>query len=80
VPGDAAHWRVALFVARGEGELQFARGGFGVVEEELVEVAEAEEEQGVGVLAFGRQVLTHERSLGVGVVGHGKGQDTGIRV
>jgi sulfopyruvate decarboxylase TPP-binding subunit len=39
---------------------------FGVVEEELVEVAEAKEEQGVGVLAFGGQVLAHERSVGVG--------------
>ncbi len=71
VPGDAAHGRVALLVARGEGELQLAGGGFGVVEEELVEVAEAEEEQGVGVLALGGQILAHERGLGFdGVVGH----------
>jgi len=41
---DAAHGRVALFVAGGEGDLQLLRGGFSVVEEELVEVAEAEEE------------------------------------
>jgi hypothetical protein len=28
------------------------------------------------VLAFGGQILAHERGLGVGGVGHGKGQDT----
>ncbi len=66
VPGDAAHGDVTLFVAGGEGDLELAGGGFGVVEEELVEVAEAKEEQGVGVLAFGGQVLAHERSVGVG--------------
>ena len=66
VVGDAAHGDVALFVAGGEGELELAGSGFGVVEEELVEVAEAKEEQGVGMLAFGGQVLAHERSLGVG--------------
>ena len=69
VVGDAAHGHAAFFVARGEGELQLAGGGFGVVEEELVEVAEAEEEQRVGVLAFGGQVLAHERGLGVGESG-----------
>ena len=70
---DAAHGDVALFVASGEGDLQLAGGGFGVVEEELVEVAEAKEEQGVGVLAFGGQVLAHERSVGVGRrLGHGR--------
>jgi hypothetical protein len=68
---------LAFFVAGGEGELELGGGGFGVVEEELVEVAEAEEEQGVGVLAFGGQVLAHERGLSVGGgVRHGKGQDT----
>ena len=78
VIGNAAHGNGAFAVAGGEGDLELAGGGFGVVEEELVEVAEAKEEQGVGVLAFGGQVLTHERGLGVGRgVRHGKGQNTG---
>src|ERR1044071_1552581 len=44
---DAAHGDglAALLVARGQGYLQLARAGDGVLEEEFVEVAEAEEEE-----------------------------------
>src|SRR5262249_27479003 len=44
VVGDAAHGDLALAVACGEGELELAAGGDGVVVEELVEVAHAEKE------------------------------------
>ncbi len=55
VVGDAAHGLVAFAVAGREGELQFAADDYGVVVEELVEVAHAEEEQGVGILALGQR-------------------------
>ncbi len=60
VVGDAAHGLRALAIARRQGELQFAADGDGVVVEELIEVAHAEEEQGVGILALGRGPLAHE--------------------
>ena len=61
--GDAAHGDGgALFlVARGEGDFQFARGHHGVLEEELVKIAEAEHQQGVGYLLLDAVVLPHER-------------------
>lgn len=59
--GDAAHGDGFGFVARGEGELEFAGGDDGVVVEELVEVAEAEEDEGVGVCVLGGTVLPHHR-------------------
>ena len=45
--GHAAHGdgRAFFLVARGEGDFEFARGGDGVVEEELVEIAQAEHQQ-----------------------------------
>ena len=65
---DAAHGNgVALFlVARGEGDFEFARGGDGVFEEELVEIAQAEHQQGVGDLLLDAVVLPHQRRGGVG--------------
>jgi len=60
VVGDAAHGDGAFAVAGGEGDLQLAGGDEGVVVEELVEVAHAEEEQGVGVFLLGRCPLAHE--------------------
>ena len=42
---------------------QFHRGDLGVVEEELVEVAHPEEEEGIRMLAFGRPELAHQRRL-----------------
>ncbi len=60
VIGDAAHGYGAGFVAGCEGELEFARGDDGVFVEELVEVAEAEEDEGVGVGVFGGAMLPHD--------------------
>ena len=60
VVGNAAHGLRALPVARRQGQLQLAADGDGVVVEELVEVAHAEEEQGIGVFALGCGPLAHE--------------------
>src|SRR6266404_1332713 len=67
VIGHAAHRnRLALFaVARGESDLQFARGKHGVFVEEFVEVAEAEKQQRVRIARFNRVVLLHQRCGGV---------------
>ena len=61
VVGNPAHGHGLRLVARGEGELQLARGDQRVLVEELVEVAEAEEEQRVGVRVLGGAVLPHDR-------------------
>src|ERR1035437_4423367 len=65
--GDAAHGDGgALFlVAGGEGDFEFAGGDDGIFEEELVKIAEAEHEQGVGDLLLDVVVLPHERRGGV---------------
>ena len=57
----AAHWYggAFFFVAGGEGDFQLARGRNRVVEEELIEVAEAIHEQGAGNLLFNRVILLH---------------------
>ncbi len=57
----AAHrdWLAFFAIARGERDLQFAGGEHGVFVEELVEIAEAEEEEGVRVARFYRVVLLH---------------------
>ena len=56
----------ALFlIARGERDFEFARGDHGVFEEELVKIAEAEHQQGVGHLLLDAVVLPHERRGGV---------------
>jgi hypothetical protein len=70
VIGYAAHGNgLALFsIARGEGDLELARGNHGVFVEEFVEIAEAEEEKGVGIARLDGVVLLHE---GCGGVGHG---------
>ena len=49
VVGDAAHGngRALFLVARGERDFELARGSHGVFEEELVEIAQAEHQQGV---------------------------------
>ena len=52
--GDAIH-----LLARGEGDLELAGGGDRVIEEELVEVADAEEQQRGGVLFLDGGVLPH---------------------
>ena len=68
---DAAHGNglAAFAIAGGERDLQFVGGDEGVLVEELVEVAEAEQEQGVGVVGFDRVILPHEWGGGFG---HGK--------
>ena len=71
VIGNAAHGDGLAFfaIAGGEGDLEFAGGDDGVFVEEFVEVAETEEEEGVGVARFDRVVLLHE---GCGGFGHGE--------
>jgi hypothetical protein len=49
--------------------LEFARGDDGVFVEKFVEIAEAKEEEGMGVAGFDRVVLLHEWGGGFG---HGK--------
>ena len=68
VIGNAAHGDGLAFfaIAGGERDLQFARGEHGVFVEEFVEIAEAEEQEGVGVAGFDRLVLLHQRCGGVG--------------
>ena len=52
----------ALFlVARGERDLEFARGHHGIFEEQLVKIAEAEHQQGIGDLLLDAVILPHER-------------------
>ena len=66
--GHAAHGDGgALFlVARGEGDFKLARGYHGVFEEQLVEIAQPEHQQGVGNLLFDAVVLPHQRRGCVG--------------
>jgi hypothetical protein len=68
VVGDATHGNGLAFfaIARGEGDLKFAGGDDGVFVEEFVEIAEAEEEEGVRVAGFDRVVLLHEWGGGFG--------------
>ncbi len=51
-----------FFVARGQGDLQFARGQDGVVEEKLVEITQAKEQQGAGMFFLDGGILPHQRS------------------
>jgi len=62
----AAHRDGAFTVAGGEGDLQLAGGDDGVVVEELVKIAHAEEEQGIRVLLLGHGPLAHEGGERVG--------------
>ena len=63
VPRDPAHRdRLGiLLVARREREAEQGRPPHGVLEEHLVEVTEAEEQEGVGILFLDARVLPHER-------------------
>ena len=58
---NAAHGdRLALFaIARGESDLELARGDHGVFIEKFVEIAETEEEEGVGIARLDGVVLLH---------------------
>jgi hypothetical protein len=62
VEGDARHGDAPLALRpRGEHDPQDPRGGLGVLVEHLVEVAEPEEEDFVGVARLDLGVLVHER-------------------
>ena len=64
---DAAHRDGgALFlIARGERDLEFARGNHRVLEEQLVEIAQPEHQQRVRDLLLDAVVLPHQRRGGV---------------
>ncbi|HTD33175.1 MAG TPA: dynamin family protein, partial [Candidatus Elarobacter sp.] len=70
VVGDAGHGngRPGGLAARGEGDVQQGRSTPRVLEEELVEIAHAVEEQRVRILALDAQVLLHHRGMGGDVV------------
>ena len=61
--GNSAHGQgdAIDLLARGEGDLELARGGDGVIEKELIKVADAEEEQRGGMLFLDGGVLPHQR-------------------
>ena len=64
VPWHAAHRNfstAAIFGTRREGELQNPGRSDRVLVEHLVEVTHPEEDQGIGVLSLGLQVLAHRR-------------------
>ena len=65
VEGHAGHRdRLAgRLAALGQGDVEQARGLFGILEEQLVEVAHPVEQQQVGVLALQRQILLHDRRV-----------------
>ncbi len=67
VIGHAAHGDGgALFlVARGQGDFQIVRGHYGIFEEELVKIAEAEHEERVRHLLLDAVVLPHQRRGGI---------------
>ena len=64
----AAHRDVnALFLVAGsQGDLELAGGQHGIVEEQFVEIAEAEEQKSVGMLFLNGGVLAHQRRGGIG--------------
>jgi hypothetical protein len=65
-----------MLAALGQGDAQQARGDLGVLEEQFVEVAHPEEDDGVRLLGLGRQILAHDGSHafgGGGLRGMGEG-------
>ena len=65
----AAHGnrRPAMRPARGQRDIQRRRGSFGVGEEQLIEIAHAEEDQRIRVLRLGGKPLRHRRGRAGGV-------------
>jgi hypothetical protein len=63
VGGHAAHGYVlaAVLAALGEGDVERLRRLHRIVEEQLVEIAHAVEQQAIGVRPLGREVLRHRR-------------------
>ena len=57
--GDAGHGDAHPFGHRAGGEhnIQFARGGFGILVEGFVKVTQAKEKNRIGVLAFDFKIL-----------------------
>ena len=65
--GEAGHGDgVVALVAAGQGQVEHAGGGLGVVVEHLVEVAHAEQQQGVGARPLRLLVLLHHGGGGHG--------------
>src|SRR5208337_768823 len=62
VVGHAAHRHgdAFLLVARGQRDLQLARSDHRILEEQLVEIAQAKEDKRVGVFFLDRGVLPHQ--------------------
>ena len=65
VVGDAAHRDLVLLVlapvAGGEGQVQLPAGQLGILVEHLVEVAQAEKEDGILILLLDLLILAHHR-------------------
>ncbi len=73
VVGHPAHRDLVVPLrARRQRDLERLRGGHGVLEEHLVEVAEPEEEDGVRVPRLRLEVLAHHRGGRGGDIGHGE--------
>ena len=64
--GDTGHWylQVLAHAAGGEGDFQLCRCQLSVVVEGLVEISQAEEDDGVGVGVLDFEVLAADRSHG----------------
>ena len=81
---DAAErdFGAAVLAARGQRQAEHAGGGLGVLEEQLVEIAHAEEQQGVRVRGLGGEPLRHGRGgpVRAGPSGGGAGSGAGRRV
>ena len=73
VVGHATHGdgHAFFFIARGQRDLQLARGQHRVVEEKLVEIPQPEEQQSVGMLFLDGGILPHQRRRGLGHRGIG---------
>jgi hypothetical protein len=74
VDRDARHRDVLTLVLApfGQGDAQQAGGDLGVLEEQLVEIAHAEEDDGVRLLRLGRQILAHDGGHALGQGGCGR--------
>ena len=82
VPGmvrHPAHRDVRFLVARGQGDVEKAGGAQGVLEEHLVEIAHAEEEDAVPVAGLDLHVLPHRGGQRKGHRGSGTVPTTGSR-
>jgi len=67
--------RAGMGAAMGQGDADGGRSAGGVVEEQLVEIAHAEEHQGVGLARLGLEILRHHRRGAGGVRRGGLGRE-----